>query len=589
MTSRRHHTSYSVDNVIKLLFFILLPVVILDILISCYVIYSMRSQTVQSLQDTTSLYISQIDTAHTSINKYMIRRLSENADFKTALETSDNLELISAYNAITKDVDTFMESFESGYQLFLYNENNHRLLRPTSAYTSFSKEDFDKVKNALVLKINNKERDSSYSDAWEILPIGSKVYFFKIFSSGHNHMGGFILADDIIQPLKRSILQSKGFISLTDKDGTPLTGINELNKLKIKFPTVNDDSEPQAFTQGQNLIISGALTMGIFRPQIVLNKFSVYEKIIVIQFALVGAILLISAILFCSMVYMKKRVLSPIKEFSENLSRYEEASEVIDLTDTPLLELEQASLQFKNLMRQIKKLKIDIYEKELEKQKTLMNYLQLQIRPHFFLNCLNSIYSMAQTQLYEEIMEMSMITSNYFRYIFQNPQDFIPVKSELEHIENYMKIQKLRYGDGFTYEIYAEEGTTEVRMLPILIQTFIENAIKHSAALDEPITIRTDVEWAMAHGNPYGNIQIQITDTGKGFPKDVLERLNSTGLLTPVDGHRIGITNAVKRLKLFYKEGEAAITFSNLPTKGACVTILLPADSHIISSQEVTK
>lgn len=93
----------------------------------------------------------------------------------------------------------------------------------------------------------------------------------------------------------------------------------------------------------------------------------------------------------------------------------------------------------------------------------------------------------------------------------------------------------------------------------------------------------------MAHGNPYGNILIQITDTGKGFPKDVLERLNSTGLLTPVDGHRIGITNAVKRLKLFYKEGEAAITFSNLPTKGACVTILLPADSHIISSQEVTK
>ena len=77
-------------------------------------------------------------------------------------------------------------------------------------------------------------------------------------------------------------------------------------------------------------------------------------------------------------------------------------------------------------MRQIKKLKIDIYEKELEKQKTMMNYLQLQIRPHFFLNCLNTIYSMAQTQLYEEIMKMSMITSNYFRYIFQNTQDLVP-------------------------------------------------------------------------------------------------------------------------------------------------------------------
>ena len=64
-----------------------------------------------------------------------------------------------------------------------------------------------------------------------------------------------------------------------------------------------------------------------------------------------------------------------------------------------------------------------------------MNYLQLQIRPHFFLNCLNTIYSMAQTQLYEEIMKMSMITSNYFRYIFQNTQDLVPVKNELEHIK----------------------------------------------------------------------------------------------------------------------------------------------------------
>ena len=71
-----------------------------------------------------------------------------------------------------------------------------------------------------------------------------------------------------------------------------------------------------------------------------------------------------------------------------------------------------------------------------------MNYLQLQIRPHFFLNCLNTIYSMAQTQLYEEIMKMSMITSNYFRYIFQNTQDLVPVKNELEHIKIIWKSKR---------------------------------------------------------------------------------------------------------------------------------------------------
>lgn len=171
-----------------------------------------------------------------------------------------------------------------------------------------------------------------------------------------------------------------------------------------------------------------------------------------------------------------------------------------------------------------------------------------------------------------------MITSNYFRYIFQNTRDFVPVKHELDHIENYMKIQKLRYGDGFSYEIHAESGTEQVKIPPILIQTFIENSIKHSIALDEPIVIHTDIAWMYSGENPHGSIQIQITDTGCGFPEDVMKSLNDSVLLEPVNGHRIGISNAIQRLKFLYKEGETAIVFSNLPSGGACVTILLPAD-----------
>lgn len=87
MYSRHRVAGYSIDHVIKFLFFLLVPVVILDIMISCFVIFSMRSQSIQSLQDTTSLYASQIDTAHISINRYLIRLLTENDDADTLLET----------------------------------------------------------------------------------------------------------------------------------------------------------------------------------------------------------------------------------------------------------------------------------------------------------------------------------------------------------------------------------------------------------------------------------------------------------------------------------------------------------------------
>lgn len=576
MKKRHRSNGYSIDYIIKALIIFLLPVVLLDVVISVYVIHSLREQTVRSLQDTTSLYVSQIDTAHISINKYLMRRLTKNPDFKTVLETNDPLELIQASEKVHQDVETFMESFDPGYQIFIYNQRYQRLLRPTEIFHDLTASEVDEI-NAYLISYMEKSYDfSSYSDAWEIMDLSSGIYFFKIFHSGDNFAGCFISADNIVAPLEEINMGKDGYVALTSKNGLPLTQTQRLEKENIHFEKYTDNNEKVSI-QGSHFIISGDLTMGVFHPQIILNKRQVYEQIIMLQFILVSAVLLIAAILFSSMIYMKKKVLSPIKTFSENLSHFDNSTEIIDFKNTQLIELEQANLQFKNLMRQIKKLKIDIYEKELEKQKTLMNYLQLQIRPHFFLNCLNTIYSMAQTQLYEEIMKMSMITSNYFRYIFQNPQDFVPLKEELKHIENYMEIQKLRYGEWFHYEIFAEKGTESVEVLPILLQTFIENSIKHASDFDETITIKTEIHWSASSTDPHANIQIQITDTGTGFSSDVLYELNHAQSLQPVDGHRIGITNAIKRLHLFYEKDEAAITFSNLAHGGACVTILLPA------------
>ena len=114
MYSRHRVAGYSIDHVIKFLFFLLVPVVILDIMISCFVIFSMRSQSIQSLQDTTSLYASQIDTVHISINRYLIRLLTENDDADTLLETQDKLEFISSAERVHNNIDIFLESFEKG-------------------------------------------------------------------------------------------------------------------------------------------------------------------------------------------------------------------------------------------------------------------------------------------------------------------------------------------------------------------------------------------------------------------------------------------------------------------------------------------
>lgn len=576
MVSGRRSSRYSIDYIIKFLFFLLVPVIILDLAGSFFIIDSMRRQTVRSLQDTTALYVSQIDTAHISVNKYLMRLLTENEDTRTALESEDNLIRFASSESIHRNVDTFLESFDSDYQIFLYNTANDRMYRPTELYGQLTKSQVDHIEKMLRTRMRS-QRTSSYSDAWTLMIVDSQTYFYKFFHTDTFYAGCFISAEELIRPLKDALLlNTDGFISLTSKNGIALTNKSLLDQYHISFSDSRSDVS-DLLTSGSRLIVSGPMIMSTFQPRIILNKFHTYERIIVLQFAITGVILVIAVLFFASIFYMKKKVLSPIKEFSEQLSQMDDNGDSLDLNSSNFIELEQVNQQFKNLLHQIRKLKIDIYEKELDKQRTMMNYLQLQIRPHFFLNCLNTIYSMAQTQLYEEIMEMSMVTSQYFRYIFRNTQDLVPLEKELLHVEHYMQIQKLRFGDCFSYQVHAEEGTGAVQIPPILIQTFIENSIKHAGILDDGFCIRTDVSWAPSKENEHGNIQIQISDSGEGFPPDVLELLNTSTPLQQINGHRIGITNAIQRLQLLYPDDSAAITFSNLSQGGACVTILLPA------------
>ena len=110
----------------------------------------------------------------------------------------------------------------------------------------------------------------------------------------------------------------------------------------------------------------------------------------------------------------------------------------------------------------------------------------------------------------------------------------------------------MRYGDTFPpHEIYAEEGVQKTyESHQFLIQTFIENAIKHSNTFDEPIIIRIDIAWMTAGGNSHENIQIQVMDTGCGFSEEhpaIPKFCYSSGTSNVVTVF-IGITNAIQHV-----------------------------------------
>ena len=114
----------------------------------------------------------------------------------------------------------------------------------------------------------------------------------------------------------------------------------------------------------------------------------------------------------------------------------------------------------------------------------ILRYLKIQIRPHFYMNCLNFIYSMIDFGQYDHAKSMSRITSDYLAYIFRNTSEMVPVTAEMNHCENYLKILLLRYPEKFTYYLEVHEEVKDAVIFPFLIQVFVENAAKHALTLE---------------------------------------------------------------------------------------------------------
>lgn len=268
-----------------------------------------------------------------------------------------------------------------------------------------------------------------------------------------------------------------------------------------------------------------------------------------------------------------------MKQFVNSLKNTEEEQWINENGSNNILELEMASKEFKGLLRKIKSLKIDIYEKELARQKTELEAMQVQIRPHFYLNCLSLIHGMADVAKEEKIVHITEMLSNYMRYVMSDTFEPRSLKEEIAFIRNYVEIQQIRYGkEAFSFEVIMED-TIDTYLVPtLIIHNFVENAITHAVSLDNHVEITLYIVNENYEDGEY--LYICISDTGTGFPPDILEAIEQDTPIYYNDRKHIGIQNSLKRLKLIYGE-KAKINFSNMDEGyGAVVEITIPVQKE---------
>lgn len=247
-------------------------------------------------------------------------------------------------------------------------------------------------------------------------------------------------------------------------------------------------------------------------------------------------------------------------------------------------ELKEAFEDLKFMVQDIKAKDAKMYEaelneKELRNKQQLMEYKMLahQINPHYLYNTLETIRMKALTSGNKEVANSIKILGKTLHYVLENTgTTFTTLEKELDHVKNYLSIQKMRFGERINYVIEIEPGLEprEYRILPLLLQPVVENAVVHGLEeINGTGLVRIDIVRVKRQ------LHIIITDNGKGMSEEETEQLR-TMLNTPNQQPQSGIAlyNISQRMRLRYGEGYGVQLDSALGI-GTQVVLVLPADS----------
>lgn len=281
--------------------------------------------------------------------------------------------------------------------------------------------------------------------------------------------------------------------------------------------------------------------------------------------------LLLFVILFVLLIsaFMSAKISQPIKRLDKSMRMVEQGDFHIHIPITGNDEVGRLSRRFNMMVTQIRQLMDQNIREQESKRKSELEVLQSQINPHFLYNTLNSVVRMAGSGKSEDVITMITSLSKFFRISLSRGKTIITVQEELEHIRNYLIIQKIRYKNKFDFEITAEEQALSCQTLKLLLQPLVENAIYHG------------IEYMVDEGHIHisasvkdGKLLFEVRDNGLGIPPEKLEQL-LTGQVRSEEGSGVGVRNVQQRIKLSFGD-EYGLHVESIQEEGTTVQVWLP-------------
>lgn len=235
-------------------------------------------------------------------------------------------------------------------------------------------------------------------------------------------------------------------------------------------------------------------------------------------------------------------------------------------------EIGMLSDTFNRMVTDMHRLYITAYEKELMRQSTELRALRMQINPHFLYNTLDTINWTARFSGADQVGNMACSLGNLLRYSL-SPGDFTVLSKEVASLEDYLEIQRVRYGDKMQVEVDIDPSFGNIDVPKLIIQPIVENAIVHG--IEKKIEDGRIHIWAELDGE--NDLLLHIDDDGVGMDEQTARSL----LLKQKSGDfrrssHIGVYNVHRRLQMYYGDEYGATIHSQLKV-GTQVTLRIKA------------
>lgn len=286
-----------------------------------------------------------------------------------------------------------------------------------------------------------------------------------------------------------------------------------------------------------------------------------------LMLATLTAIMILATLVFIGSIFITKMITKPVNILVDSMAQMGQGDlKKVDF-DTTIQEFNSLRDGYNSMTDEIKSL-IDrtVFQEKL-KRKAELNTLQAQIKPHFLYNTFDSISSLALMGKNDDVHKMVSSLGNFYRISLSKGREVISLSKELEALESYLDILKLRYNN-FTVHFKLQDNIGEFQVLKLMLQPFIENSIYHGI---KPKGEEGEIFIYAYIDCDY--LTLELEDDGVGMsPKDI-ESLYS-------GENSFGVRGTIQRINLYYGRDDL-VEIKSKRGAGTSVKIRVPCEDQL--------